>query len=155
MSDIIDIEAKVISLYSEITSYKDGAFRNMSYNGENEKAFNEAFPEYNTVLNEYMSLIRKRTEDHIPLPPFIVFPTYTPVTMGWRMGYGEDYAYIWTEAVKALNKPDGLEEYCLKYDYPVWWAEGYRCPRYFNLPWKNSEEILKIRQDIDGASELA
>lgn len=147
MANIIDIEAKLIRLYSEITSYKDGVFRNMSYNEENIKAFNDAFPEYNTVLNEYMSLIRKRTEDHIPLPPFIVFPTYTPVTMGWRMGYGEDYEDIWTKAVLPLTKNDELEKYYSQYDYPKWWAEGYQHPRYLKLPWKNSEEILKIRQD--------
>lgn len=142
MVQITDIEDKLIKLYSDITSSKDGAFRNMSYNGDNVKAFNEAFPEYEKVLFEYMCRIKKAPGEHIPLPPFIVFPTYTPVTMGWRMGFGEDYVYIWTEAIRSLSKPDELEAYCSQYDYPMWWCD-YSRPRYSELPWRNKEEILK------------
>jgi hypothetical protein len=40
------------------------------------------------------------------LPLWAVFPHYTSVTIGWRMGYGEKYKYRWHAWYRSLSDED-------------------------------------------------
>lgn len=43
---------------------------------------------------------------HLLIPLWGVFPRYTAVTIGWRMGYGEEYKYRWHAWYRGLSDED-------------------------------------------------
>ena len=140
------LETKLLQMSKVITDYKDGRFRNMS-TGDKEgyTELRETFPEHEDLVFKYVNKVYYLFKDgklkHVPLPPFIVFPMYTPTTVGWRMGAGESYSEIWHQMVKPLSETE-KKEYCGKYDYPAWWVDAARCGefthcRYYHLPWRN------------------
>lgn len=137
------IESKLIKLCEIICSYDNGRLRNLSvHDSEGYNILKEHFFEYEHTVNKYISLISHNKINHVPLPPFIVFPTYSSVTLGWRMGAGEEYEEFWMKKIQNLSQEE-LIEYCKKFDYPEWWIKDFPFkettlkPRYYKLPWKN------------------
>lgn len=58
------------------------------------------------------------------LPPWIVFPLYHTSSLGWRMGYGEDYLQAYHEFLTTLTQAE-LAEYKATYPLPEYleaWA---------------------------------
>lgn len=55
------------------------------------------------------------------LPPWLVFPLYDPLSMGWRMGIGEDYMGEYRDFLKSLSE-DEYEAY----------SKVYPCPDYMS-----------------------
>lgn len=77
-----------------------------------------------------------------PAPPWLAYPTYTKYTMGWRMGYGEQYNYNFKAALR--NKPE-FDKY---FQQPKIWEmiefgdfsseiEKFKKLPLFWLPWNN------------------
>lgn len=145
---ISQLEEEIFSLYNPIISYNNGRFRNMlASDTEGYQEFKKVFPQFTEMVKQYVDIvysgIDNHTIDHVPLPPFIVFPMYSSSTIGWRMGGGEWYEARWMRMISNLSE-EQLKEYCDKYDYPEWWLEdtdkmipaGFY-PRYYNLPWHN------------------
>ena len=140
------LEKELLNLYEAITTYNNGQFLNLS--GDDNEKWNElktVFPSHAKLVCKYTSKVYKLSQNnklnHIPLPPFIVFPMYSPTTIGWRMGTGEGYEADWMKRIKALSDEE-LSEYCSQYDYPMWWVEGnpykdFFNPRYYEMPWRN------------------
>lgn len=150
------IEKRLVQLSNDIISYDNGKFINIPLSdSEKYEELKKTFPKYESLVNSYVDILYVRLKNNpvneyvkiykqIPLPPFIVFPTYTATTIGWRMGTGEYYAGIWHTIIKTLS-PEELTEYCQKYTYPSWWKEygmmisGKKIDlflRYERLPWK-------------------
>jgi hypothetical protein len=50
--------------------------------------------------------------DHYMVPLWAAYPCYDSVTIGWRMGYGEDYKYRWHAWYRGLSdeKRSGYKE---------------------------------------------
>lgn len=98
------------------------------------------------ITSNYSGVVYKYTQEYgfenlnneeYLLPPFLVFPLYSPTSLGWRMGSGADYAEYWAKFMKNLSKEE-RNEYLSKYEYPEWWIiDGYPHSRYSDLPWKN------------------
>lgn len=142
------LEAELKNLYKEITTYDNGIFRNMNLTDEKfAKLFKETFSRHEDLVVEYVNLIydlQKKGDigTDYPLPPFIVFAFYSPVTIGWRMGAGEGYEEVWCQIINSLSKEE-LIRYCSQYEYPEWWKnywmeQGVDLPsRYQSLPWSN------------------
>lgn len=57
------------------------------------------------------------------LPLWAAYPTYTSVTIGWRMGYGENYRYAWHTFYASLSETEKMQ-YKQKYPPP---ADEDRC----------------------------
>lgn len=57
-------------------------------------------------------------------PPWILFPTYTRYTIGWRMGTGEDYMSCWYRWRSGMfETTEALTRYLCRYDpAPFTWA---------------------------------
>ena len=73
------LEKQIIDFYEPITSYGNGRFRNLS-GGDNEgyEEFYKEFPTFDDLITKYIFLLDQiKDEGYIPLPPFIVFPTYS------------------------------------------------------------------------------
>lgn len=73
----------------------------------------------------YLTAVTDYLEEYgdVP-PPWIVFPTYHPVSMGFRMGNGETHIMImreWLEQQK-FSKEEMIEYY-KKYNPPPRWLE--------------------------------
>lgn len=51
------------------------------------------------------------------LPPWIVFPQYTAMSLGWRMGSGEEYMEIYLSYIDTLSD-EQYEAYTNKYPTP-------------------------------------
>ena len=143
---IEELEAQLLNSYNAISTYQNGRFINMSANDtEGYNELKQNFPLHEDHVREYVLLIRKLTmEDrmfkHIPLPPFIVFPMYSPTTIGWRMGAGEEYADCFYKSIKKLSQKEILN-YCKNFNYPQWWMNKDFPSRYQNMPWKNRVSI--------------
>lgn len=145
-NNIKRLEQELLNLYEAIITYNNGQFLNLSRDDyEKWDELKTVFPSHRELVYKYTSkvhkLLKKNKLNHIPLPPFIVFPMYSPVTIGWRMGTGEGYELEWMKVIKNLSKEE-LTEYCSHYDYPMWWVEynPYKdiCgTRYYDMPWKN------------------
>lgn len=141
------LEKQILDFYEPITSYGNGRFRNLSGgDDEGHKEFRKEFPTYWKLVSKYISLLHQiKDENYIPLPPFIVFPTYSVSTIGWRMGDGEGYEGNWEDAIRSLSE-NKKKAYCNKYDYPMWWLDSSLsglCPlRYQNLPWRNLADYI-------------
>ena len=155
-----ELEKELLDMYESIVTYDNGRFINISGDEPDRwEDFKKAFPTHETLVNEYYELvgdlIKNDQMDHIPLPPFIVFPVYTSTTLGWRMGRGETYQHFWYK-IKETHSPEEVKEYCQKYDYPSWWVKENPFtkygvpPRYFGLPWKNRDEFSEF-EDIFSA----
>lgn len=56
---------------------------------------------------------------HLP-PPWKVFPSYPPTSMGWRMGTGETYMAYW-QCVLAELSDDARADYRRKHRAPLYW----------------------------------
>ena len=146
MKNIKQLEQELLNLHEAITTYNNGQFLNLSKDDyEKWDELKTVFPSHRELVNKYTSkvhkLLKKNKLNHIPLPPFIVFPMYSPVTIGWRMGTGEDYESDWMKVIKNLSKEE-LTEYCSQYNYPMWWVEynpykDFCGTRYYDMPWKN------------------
>lgn len=136
------LQHKLLELYEPIVSYNNGQFKNMGANDEEGwDLFKEHFPTHRDIMMDYVEAVRNNNTGYIPLPPFIVFPMYSPITLGWRMSLGEDYENYWMKAIRALSSDD-LTKYCKDFDYPLWWIEenpyNEVChSRYYSMPWKN------------------
>lgn len=139
---LIELEKELIELYYKITSFDNGYFRNIPMGDKSNvwKRLKREFPTYQILMFDYVSETLSYCKDecaqYIPLPPFVVFPMYSPDTMGWRMGYGSDYEELWSEVINSLSMKE-LNEYCKNFDYPPWWISKDSHTRYINLPWKN------------------
>ena len=60
----------------------------------------------------------KPCSDMVDIPPlWIVFPTYTATTIGWKMGLGEQYEWIYLEML-ARKSSEEYEEYKSRYPAP-------------------------------------
>lgn len=144
MKAIKQLEKELIDLYEPIVTYNNGQFQNLS--GSDDEKRNElstVFPSYKELAYNYVSEIHKLLEndelEHIPLPPFVVFPTYSSTTIGWRMGLGEIYESDWMQVIRTLSNEE-LMEYCSHYIYPMWWVMDNQYkdivnPRYYKMPW--------------------
>lgn len=136
------LQHKLLKLYEPIVSYNNGRFKNMGANDdEGWDLFQEHFPTHRDIMIDYVEMVKNNNTGYIPLPPFIVFPIFSPTTLGWRMGLGEDYENYWMKAIRALSSDD-LTKYCKDFNYPLWWIDGnpyneFCQPRYYNMPWKN------------------
>ena len=51
------------------------------------------------------------------LPLWLVFPTYTATTIGWRMGIGEQYEVVYIEMLRRMSNQE-LEIYKSRYPAP-------------------------------------
>lgn len=142
LTEIKELEKKLIQDYIEITNYENGRFRNL-YGNDNDgyHALREAFPFHEETVKQYFDLLSKHsiTFPSIPLPPFIVFPMYAPTSLGWRMGIGQEYAEYWHMIIKASSEEE-IRFYCEQFDYPSWWMNEKFPSRYQGLPWKNIEK---------------
>lgn len=128
------IEEKLMGLHQQITAYKNGRFRNIPGGDEDrQNEFKKEFPSYDEYMRDYVAMVSKC--DFIPLPPFVVFPTYSSTTLGWRMGIGEEYEHCWHNAVKRLSEEE-LQNYCSRFTYPKWWVNEELPARYQTMPWK-------------------
>lgn len=156
LARMIALEEELVSLSKQIVSYKDGRLTNIvGSDNEGWKELNSAFPSHGETTREYVHLLyelRNHEElfaDHIPLPPFIVFPEYSPVSLGWRMGAGEDYLEYWGGIIRNLPK-ERLEEYCSRYDFPSRWMPDLPCGKipasrapFAEMPWHNLKDKPK------------
>lgn len=88
--------SKLLEMYEPIVSYGNGKFRNMP--GNDTRGYNElakTFPDYKELMYDYNYTVKEycknkvhnkeESTEIIPLPPFVVFPTYSSTTIGWRM----------------------------------------------------------------------
>lgn len=70
----------------------------------------------------------RETDSEIPeiLPLWIVFPIYSAVTIGWRMGLGEEYEIIYNKMLKGMTTNERTA-YKSKYPAPKYMAvrSGY------------------------------
>ena len=126
---------------SLLEQYRKIPFENSSVEDRIEE-YKNICSKYSKMYDKYITYICKHREPdtYIPLPPFIVFPAYSPMTLGWRMGEGEKYEYCWLQKIEALSD-EQLSTCCNQYDYPAWWLNfkmPKNCsPRYHNYPWSN------------------
>ncbi|NQZ48527.1 MAG: hypothetical protein HRT63_13515 [Erythrobacter sp.] len=58
------------------------------------------------------------------LPPWKVFPDYARLSMGWRMGGGEDYWYDFRQWYHLLP-PAKIQKYQSTYPTPEGWEDFY------------------------------
>ena len=63
------------------------------------------------------------------LPLWIVFPTYSATTIGWRMGLGEQYEYIYLKMLARKSKEE-FDLYMSRYPAPEYMS--LRCRYYDN-----------------------
>lgn len=156
LARMIDLERELVSLSEQIVSYKDGRLTNIPGN-DNEKweELNTSFPTHRETAGKYVHLLYELINhgvvhiDHIPLPPFIVFPMYSPRSLGWRMGAGEEYMECWGPIIRDLPK-EKLEEYCTQFDYPARWMPELPCGKlpasrapFAEMPWHNLKDMPK------------
>ena len=68
------------------------------------------------------------------LPLWLECMAYEPTSMGWRMGYGEDYKLKWLAFFNGLT-PEKQAAYEAKFPAPkAWddWAEGISPSRFYD-----------------------
>lgn len=70
------------------------------------------------------------------LPPWLAYPEIERGSIGWRMGYGEDYLMKWGSWYNALQ-PEEATEYQQLFPEPITW-KGY---------WKHQNERLYYKYD--------
>ena len=172
-SDKIEVlEKELLRLYNPVVTHENGRLRNLANNdSEGWNELSRAFPSLSKTSTDYthlwysvftigltgspntLYLMRQRIhtmygqskkKQNIPLPPFIVFPSYSPSSIGWRMGSGEDYLMFWNEIMRVLPESE-REEYCSRFDYPSWWTASGNpsvfCPAmFYDLPWRNKSQ---------------
>ena len=87
---------------------------------------------YVEELYDYAKAAIKENEKEV-LPPWIVFPLYNSITMGWRMGLGEDYEIFFCKYIQHLKEknPDECKRYVKKYPRPEYFDN--RCKWYDKL----------------------
>lgn len=65
-----------------------------------------------------------RDSDHHMPPPWLVFPEYSPSTIGWRMGVGESYMMKWRLEYDKFGSEE-KKKYKKKYPAPLYWFYFY------------------------------
>jgi hypothetical protein len=58
------------------------------------------------------------------LPPWKKYPEIHRFSIGWRMGYGEDYMIEWIEYYSKLSE-EKKETYKRKFPTPIMWLGFY------------------------------
>jgi hypothetical protein len=58
------------------------------------------------------------------LPPWLEIPEYERLSLGWRMGGGEDYYRAFVDFYKSLSEAE-REAYAQRYPEPEKWANYY------------------------------
>jgi hypothetical protein len=86
---------------------------------------------------------RPATDKGLLLPLWAVFPHYDSVTIGWRMGEGEDYKHRWHHWYRGLSEAE-RQEYKRKYPPP-------KDPE---LAWTNFYELIADKP-ADGTHPIA
>ncbi|UQZ37546.1 DUF1768 domain-containing protein [Paenibacillus sp. PK3_47] len=80
------------------------------------------------MLGKLLMEIRNGLEEYVPeffLPQWIVYPEIEPFSIGWRMGYGEDYLiHLWEW--REQQSPEALREYDAYFTPPEEWAEAMK-----------------------------
>ena len=97
------------------------------------------------VINAYfLPLFQKNNSSvefvHELLPPWIVFPLYDSVTMGWRMGNGEAYMKVFTSYIDALSE-EQRKTYAENYPTPVYMETSRFTFNTMNYHFRRSEEF--------------
>lgn len=60
-----------------------------------------------------------------PMPPiWMRFPNISQYSIGWRMGYGEDYKWQWSDWLDTLS-PTEQSQYQILFPHPIFWREYY------------------------------
>lgn len=79
-------------------------------------------------LGKLLMEIRNGLDEYVPeffLPQWIVYPEIEPFSIGWRMGYGEDYLiHLWEW--REQQSPEALKEYDAYFIPPGEWAEAMK-----------------------------
>ena len=60
-----------------------------------------------------------------PVPPWLMHPEIEPGSIGWRMGYGEDYITKFDSFYRSRNAADKAV-YCSSHPEPSPWAGFYQ-----------------------------
>ncbi|OMF22040.1 NADAR family protein [Paenibacillus sp. FSL H8-0259] len=93
------------------------------------------------MLGKLLMEIRNGLDEYVPeflLPQWIVYPEIEPFSIGWRMGYGEDYLmHLWEW--REQQSPEALKEYDAYFTPPEEWTEAKRI----------QEEYRKKNKDQD------
>lgn len=78
------------------------------------------------MLGKLLMEIRNGLDEYVPeffLPEWMVYPEIEPFSIGWRMGYGEDYL-IHLREWRERQSPEALREYEAYFTLPEEWAEA-------------------------------
>lgn len=85
-------------------------------------------------------------------PPWMVFPELHPASIGWRMGFGEDFISLWNNWWESKNysEPEATAYFC-RFKPPHAWLEWV----IFTL-WSDIQEDYfdLLEEDEDQANEL-
>ena len=102
----------------------------------------------------------------ILLPLWLAFPKIERYSIGWRMGYGEDYAFQWHDWFQTLSSEEQTEYEKLFPEPPTWkgfWKDTDECIYYnhnnFDIPFWQKDGIPKysleqIQQKYKAGSPL-
>ncbi len=67
-----------------------------------------------------------------PMPPrWLMYPDISQYSIGWRMGYGEDYRYKLGDWLETLSK-DERKKYDEMFPKPIFWRDSFEEDYYFN-----------------------
>lgn len=166
-ADLKDLQAKgeyILSLCPDMHDDKDKIYEHHLPLKDSDKRWNdptnwdltdeqiEIVNTYSKDLMHYASLVischlfayeKVKTPEMI-LPLWLVFPTYSATTIGWRMGAGESYEICYNTMLECMDC-ETRQAYMQKFPAPEYMK--LRCNYWLYQKWESEEEKQEFLHD--------
>jgi len=81
-------------------------------------------PDLAEKFSELAKSLYRIEDGETPLPPWLMIPEYGPISMGWRMGSGQEYLVEFVRWFRELEDSRRVN-YMNDYPEPVEWSGFY------------------------------